>query len=82
VKLKLYLAPGAPLGAYEIRVLTNDLRTMRSQRAPAALNEGVTFILVAVDLADLPAGSYTLVLRPAREGEEWQTYPLVLRRSP
>ena len=82
VKLKLYLAPGAPLGAYEIRILTNDLRTMRSQRAPAVLNEGVTFILVAVDLADLPAGSYMMVLRPAREGEEWQTYPLVLRRSP
>jgi hypothetical protein len=82
VKLKLFLAPGAPLGAYEIRVLTNDLRTMRSQQASAGLNEGVTSILVAVDLSDLPAGTYELVLRPARDGEEWQTYPLTLRRSP
>jgi hypothetical protein len=82
VKLKLFLAPGAPLGAYEIRVLTNDLRTMRSQQASAVLNEGVTSILVAVDLADLPTGTYVLVLRPARDGEEWQTYPLTLRRSP
>ena len=82
VKLKLFLAPGAPLGAYEIRILTIDLRTMRSQQASAVLNEGVTFILVAVDLAELPPGSYVLVLRPLREGEEWQTYPLTLRRSP
>lgn len=81
VKLKLFLAPGAPLGSYEIRVLTNDLRTMRSQQAAAVLNEGVTSILVAVDLADLPTGTYMLVLRPARDGEEWQTYPLTLRRS-
>ena len=82
VKLKLILAPGAPLGAYEIRVLTNDLRTIRSQQASAVLNEGVTSLLVAVDLADLPTGTYVLVLRPARNGEEWQTYPLTLRRSP
>ena len=46
MKLKLYLAPGAPLGAYEIRILTNDLRTMRSQQASAVLNEGVTSILL------------------------------------
>ena len=61
VTLKLYVAPGAPLGAYEIRVLTNDLRTMRSQQAAAVLNDGVTFILVAFDLADLPPGTYVLV---------------------
>ena len=81
VKLRLYLAAGAPLGAYEIRVLTNDLRTMRGQQAAAVLNDGVTSILVAFDLADLPPGAYVLVLRPARQNEEWQTYPLILRRS-
>ncbi len=82
VRLKLFLAPGAPLGPYEIRVLTNDLRTMRSAQASTVLNEGVTSVLVAVDLAELPAGTYVLVLRPSRDGEEWQTYPLTLRRSP
>ena len=82
VKLRLYLAAGAPLGAYEIRVLTNDLRTMRSQQAAAVLNDGVTSIRVAFDLADLPPGAYVLVLRPAHQNEEWQTYPLILRRSP
>ena len=82
VKLRLYLAPGAPLGAYEIQVLTNDLRTMRSQQAAAVLNDGVTTILVALDLADLPPGAYVLALRPARQNEEWQTYSLILRRSP
>ena len=81
VKLRLYLAPGTPLGVYEIRVLTNDLRTMRSQQASAVLNDGVTSIFVAFDLADLPPGAYMLVLRPARPSEEWQTYPLILRRS-
>ena len=50
VKLRLFLAPGAPLGTYEIRVLTNDLRTMRSEQASAGLNEGATSLLVAVDL--------------------------------
>lgn len=82
VKLRLYLTPGAPLGVYEIRVLTNDLRSMRSQQASAVLNDGVTSILVAFDLADLPPGAYMLVLRPARQNEEWQTYTLIVRRSP
>jgi hypothetical protein len=81
VKLKLYLAPGAPLGAYEIRILSNDLRTMRSQQVWAVLNDGVTSAILAVNLADLPSGAYVLVLRPARDGEEWQQFPLVLGRS-
>jgi len=81
VKLKLYLAPGAPLGAYEIRILSNDLRTMRTQQVSAVLNDGVTSAVLAVNLADLPSGAYVLVLRPAREGEEWQQFPLVLSRS-
>ena len=81
VKLKLYLAPGAPLGAYEIRILSNDLRTMRTQQVSAVLNDGVTSAVLAVNLADLPSGAYVLVLRPAREGEEWQQFPLVLGRS-
>ena len=82
VKLRFYLAPGAPLGAYEIRVLTSDLRTMRSQEGSAVVSDGVTSILVALDLADLPPRAYVLALRPARQNEDWQTYPLNLRRSP
>jgi hypothetical protein len=80
VKLKLYLAPGAPLGVYEIRILTNDRRPLRSQQASAVLNDGITSVSLAVNLANLPPGPYVLFLRPAREGEEWQTYPLVLGR--
>jgi len=79
VKLKLYLAPGAPLGMYEIRLLTNDLQAMRSQQSAAVLSDEVTFMPVAVDLTDLRPGDYVLALRPAREGEEWQTFPLILR---
>lgn len=81
VKLKLFLAPGAPLGTYEIRILTNDLRILRSQQALAALTDGVTSIVVPVTLSDFRPGSYVLVLRPARDDEEWQTYPLVVGRS-
>jgi len=81
VKLKLYLALGSPVGAYEIRILTNDLRPMRSVQASAVLNDGVTFIPVALDLGNMAPGTYVLDLRPAREGEEWQSFPLVLRRS-
>src|ERR1700683_896029 len=39
VKLKLYLAPGAPLGMYEIRLLTNDLQVMRNQQSAAVLSD-------------------------------------------
>lgn len=81
VKLKLYLALGSPVGAYEVRILTNDLRPMRSVQASAVLNDGVTFIPVALDLGNMAPGPYVLDLRPAREGEEWQSFPLVLRRS-
>lgn len=81
VKLKLYLALGSPVGAYEIRILTNDNRPMRSVQASAVLNDGVTFIPVALDLGNMAPGTYVLDLRPAREGEEWQSFPLVLRGS-
>jgi len=81
VKLKLYLALGSPVGTYEVRILTNDLRPMRSLQASAVLNDGVTFIPVALDLGNMVPGTYVLDLRPAREGEEWQSFPLVLRRS-
>jgi hypothetical protein len=81
VKLKLYLALGSPAGAYEIQILSNDLRPMRSVQASAMLVDGVTFIPVALDLGNMAPGTYVLALRPAREGEEWQSFPLVLRRS-
>jgi hypothetical protein len=81
VKFKLYLALGSPVGAYDIRILTNDLRTMRSLKASAVLNDGITSLLASLDLTDLPPGAYVLALRPAHEDEEWQTFPLILRRS-
>ncbi|MFN7998439.1 MAG: hypothetical protein U0Q18_32760 [Bryobacteraceae bacterium] len=76
MKLKIYLAPGSPEGAYEIGVLTSHLTTIVKQQAAAISNDGTTFILAVIDLGDVPAGDYTLALRPVREGEEWQTYTL------
>ena len=80
VKLKIYLAPGAPEGEYEIGVLTSHLTTIVKQQAAAVSNDDTTFILAAVDLGGVPAGDYTLALRPVREGEEWQTYTLRVNR--
>ena len=82
VRLKIYLALGSPEGAYEIQVLTNKLQTLRNQQATVVANGGTVFLPVDIDLAGLSTGSYVLALRPAHDTEEWQTYPLVLRRAP
>jgi hypothetical protein len=82
VRLKIYLALGSPEGPYEIQVLTNKLRTLRSQQATVVANGGTVFLPVDIDLAGLPTGTYVLALRPAHDSEEWQAYPLVLKRAP
>jgi hypothetical protein len=82
VRLKVYLALESPEGAYEIQVLTNKLQTLRSQQATVVANGSTVFLPVDIDLAGLPAGTYVLALRPARESEEWQAYSLVLKRAP
>jgi len=82
VRLKIFLALGSPEGAYEIQVLSNKLQTLRSQQVTAVANGGTVFLPVDIDLAGLPTGTYVLALRPAHDSEEWQTYPLVLKRAP
>ena len=82
VRLKIYLALGSPEGAYEIQVLSNRLQTLRSQQATVVANGGTVFLPVDIDLAGLPTGTYVLALRAAHDSEEWQTYPLVLKRAP
>ena len=83
VRLKIYLALGSPEGTYEIQVLTNKLKALRSQQATAVVaNDGAVSIPVDIDLAGLPTGTYVLALRPARDSEEWQICSLVLKRAP
>jgi len=82
VRLKIFLALGSPEGAYEIQVLSNKLQTLRSQQVTAVANGGTVFLPVDIDLAGLPTGTYVLALRAAHDSEEWQTYPLVLKRAP
>jgi hypothetical protein len=82
VRLKIYLALGSPEGAYEIQVLSNKLQTLRSQQATVVANGETVFLPVDIDLAGLPTGTYVLALRAADDSEEWQTYPLVLKRAP
>lgn len=81
VRLKIYLAVGAPEGAYEIGVLSNQLKPMIKQQATAVANDGITFIPVDINLGGLPDGPYVLALRPMRDAEDWQTYRLLLRRA-
>jgi hypothetical protein len=78
LRLKLTLALGAPEGPYDIRILTDQLQAVRNQQATAILKDGITSIPAEVDLGGLRPGRYTLALRPNRDGEEWQTVPMVL----
>ena len=82
LRLKLTLALGAPEGPYDIRILTDQLQAVRNQQATAVLKDGITSIPAEVDLAGLRPGRYTLALRPNRDGEEWQTVPMVLKPAP
>jgi hypothetical protein len=82
LRLKLTLALGAPEGPYDIRILTDQLQAVRNQRATAVLKDGITSIPTEVDLGGLRPGRYTLALRPNRDGEEWQTVPMVLKPAP
>jgi hypothetical protein len=79
LRLRLTLALGAPEGPYDIRILTDQLQAVRNQQATAVVKDGITSIPVEVDLGRLLPGRYTLALRPNRNGEEWQTVPMVLR---
>ena len=82
LRLKLTLALGAPEGPYDIRILTDQFQAVRNQQATAVLKDGITSIPAEVDLAGLRPGTYTLALRPNRDGEEWQTVPMVLKPAP
>jgi hypothetical protein len=82
LRLKLTLALGAPEGPYDIRILTDQLQAVRNQQATAVLQDGITSIPTEVDLSGLRPGRYTLALRPNRDGEEWQTVPMVLKPAP
>lgn len=82
LRLKLTLALGAPEGPYDIRILTDQLQAVRNQQATAVLKDGITSIPAEVDLGGLRPGRYTLALRPNRDGEEWQTVPMVLKLAP
>jgi hypothetical protein len=82
LRLKLTLALGAPEGPYDIRILTDQLQAVRNQQVTAFLRDGITSIPAEVDLGGLRPGRYTLALRPNRDGEEWQTVPMVLKPAP
>jgi hypothetical protein len=79
VKATLLLPMGLPDGSYEVRILTTQLETLRRQQTIAVFADGATTISIAIDLRGVKPGRYTLALRPVAEGEEWRTYPLVVK---
>jgi hypothetical protein len=64
-------------GEYSLRILDTDLRPRLSTKAVAALLNGDTSITKDLNLADLPAGRYTLAIK--REREDWRLFPLEIR---
>jgi hypothetical protein len=77
-RLNVILPVGAPEGAYEIRLMDNDLRSvMASGTAQATLSNFLNRLVVTFDLTRIPAGPYVLASRPAGGG--WLTCPVLIR---
>jgi hypothetical protein len=79
VKATLSLPIGLPEGPYDIRILTTQLELLRREQASAVFTNGAITISIAIDLRGIKPGRYTLALRPVAEGEEWRTYPLMVK---
>jgi hypothetical protein len=76
-KVVLVLPVASMEGQYSLRILDTDLRSRLSTKAEAALLNGDTSITKELNLADLPAGRYTLAIK--REPEDWRLFPLEIR---
>jgi hypothetical protein len=77
-RLNVILPVGSPEGAYEIRLMDNDLRSvMASGTAQAALSNFLDRLAVTFDLTHIPAGPYVLASRPAGGG--WMTCPVLIQ---
>ena len=77
-RLNVILPVGAPEGAYEVRLMDNDLRSvMASGTAQASLTNFLNRLVVTFDLSRIPPGPYVLASRSAGGG--WMTCPALIR---
>jgi hypothetical protein len=76
-QLNIYLPPGSPEGAYEVRIVTTSGDSLLNTGGPARLNGGVTSLRVRGDGIFARPGPYSLQIR--KPPSEWSSYPLVLR---
>jgi hypothetical protein len=77
VTATILLPVGAEPGAYEIRLLDQDLELRASSTGSAAIRDYVTTLETTIDLRSIAPGRYQLALR--RSGGEWQMFPALLR---
>jgi len=77
VNATVLLPPGSGPGAYDVRILDQNLHVQAFVRASAADRNCITTLAMVIDLSALSAGDYQLALR--RDDSEWQMFPLRLR---
>jgi hypothetical protein len=74
--LTLLLPTGSEPGSYEVEIRDSNATVRASARCDGELRNYVSTLEVAVSLADLSPGAYSLAVR--RDGNDWQQFPIRL----
>jgi hypothetical protein len=74
--VSVQLPVGSEEGAYEVVLLDGAGIVLREAKGMAALQGFIQVLPIQLDLADLPAGAYTLRIR--REQETWRDFDVRL----
>ena len=78
VRLNVILPLGAEEGAYEVRLMDNDLnQIVASGTAPASFVDHTVRLAITFDLTDLSPGPYVIASR--RDGGGWMTSPVLIQ---
>lgn len=75
--LTLLLPTGSEPGSYDVEIRDSNALTRASSRGNAARRNYVSTLEVAIGVANVPRGEYTLAVR--RDNNEWQLFPLRLQ---
>jgi hypothetical protein len=77
VDLTLRLPTGAEPGAYDVELLDGLSRVVAGGSGNAVIRDYVTTLDISLDLHEVVAGELTLRVR--RAGDDWHSYPAVVR---
>jgi hypothetical protein len=77
LRLTLYFPVGADEGQYTMQLLDGQLHTLLKQYVTATLQNHVVTASTDIDLSSFSPDTDTLAIQ--KTGEEWRTYPVVLR---